>query len=125
MLSSLFLAGCFSSTKPVEKIKVMTEEVKKSPLELPKIDVYKHRKVEFSILTKKNVHKKFKELDDKGEQPVYFALDREGYENQSRNVKGLQTMIRQQKTVIKKYEDYQKGNQEAAEPIPAKEEKQK
>ena len=106
LLISFILAGCLSSTRDVDEVKIITDGVKTAPIELPEIDIYSARDIEWTTITEENAKEKFNDLKKKGKEAVYFGLTAKDYENLGRNTKGLKNMVRQQGAVINSYKEY-------------------
>ena len=100
----LSMSACSKNTdiieKPVETVVVKEVEVKRQPPIIPRTDTLKMRDINWIVISKDNAHNKLKD----GE--AYFALDVEGYENISKNMNDVRTIIQQKDSVIKTYKDY-------------------
>ena len=113
LLVSFILASCSSSTRDVDEVKIIKDDVKTAPIELPEIDVYSARNVKWTILTEKNVKEKFNKLKKEGKEAVYFGLTPDDYQNLGRNAKGVKNVVRQQKTIVDSSEEYYKDSDES------------
>lgn len=98
------LSGCsLFNTKP---LKVETKPVERIPLAVPSVDPYKHRKVEWIIITPENAEKVFADLKKKGHPVVLFALTDKGYQALALNTGDQIKITRQMQAVIDAYKKY-------------------
>lgn len=108
---ALMLSGCsLFGTKPLV---VETKPVTRIPLAVPSVDPYKHRKVEWIIITPENAEKVFAELKKKGHPVVLFALTDKGYQALALNTGDQIKITRQMQAVIDAYKKYYVENEAA------------
>lgn len=86
--------------KPVETVVVREVAVKRQAPIIPRTDTLKMRDVKWVVISKDTASEK---LED---GKAYFALDALGYENVSKNMNDVRTIIQQKDSVIKTYRDY-------------------
>lgn len=99
----LLLAGCDSlATKIVEKPLL----IDKPELIVPDIQPAEQYNLEWIVLTKENFSEVLKDLENKGQIVVLFALTPQGYQNLSLNIAELRRFISQQQSVIMSYKTY-------------------
>lgn len=115
LLSIVLLSGCSMFPKAPE---VVTKPV---VAEKPKLVVTQPAPVSqlpvtWIVLTKDNFESKLKELSDKGETFVFFAITPQGYQNLSLNIAELRRYIQQQQAVIVTIKNYYEPEQKPAEP---------
>lgn len=83
-----------------------SEPIQRPDLNLPDVDRYNGREVEWIIVTKQNAEQKLQELQEQGKPVALFALTETGYENLSINLQNALKIIRQQQSVIDGYQEY-------------------
>jgi len=103
----LGLAACArpepESTNPVV---IQSEPIARPSLNLPNVDRYTSRPVEWIVVTPDNVDEVFNEMESRGEDPVLFGVNDEGYENIAINTQESLRVILQQQAVIDGYREY-------------------
>ncbi len=99
----LLLSSCTQVPKTLE---IFTEPVEKPKLELPSVDRFSQRPINWIVVTPENAQSVFEKLKNENKQIVVFAVDEKGYEALSLNVTDLLKLVKQQKAVIHAYETY-------------------
>ena len=99
----LLLSSCSQIPKTID---IFTEPTKKVKLELPEVDRFMQRPINWMVVTPDNAQQVFEKLKNEKKQIVVFAVDEKGYEALSLNVTDLLKLVRQQKAVITAYEIY-------------------
>ena len=104
----LALAGCSrpDQTPPVEPIVVQTEPLPRPGLNLPPVDEFRARPVEWMVITRENADEIFDQLEATGQPVVIFGVSENGYENIALNTSESLRVIIQQRAVIEGYERY-------------------
>ena len=98
----IFLQGC-STTEP---IKIMSQCVEKTPLEIINTEKLNLKKINWIIITENNYSEVFKKLKENNQNAVIFGLTDDGYKGLSINYFELLNYISSQKLIIKSYKDY-------------------
>jgi len=78
------------------------------------------RKVEWVILTEKNVEAQFAKLKSSGRAIAFFAITDQGYENLGSNISNIRAYIEQQHAILGAYESYYLEAEKAIESANAK-----
>lgn len=100
------LAACAPTTPPVEPITVQSEPLRRPALNLPAVDDFRARPVEWTVITPDNVDEVFARLEASGEPLAIFGVNEQGYENIALNTSESLRVIMQQKSVIEGYRKY-------------------
>jgi len=103
MLLVMILTSCSSIPRSLE---IMSAPVEKPKLELPSVDRFSQRPLNWIVLTPENVEDVFEELKNENKQIVVFAVDEKGYEALTLNVTDLLKLVKQQNAVITAYKQY-------------------
>lgn len=103
------LAGC-SQIK--ERLMIKPKIVERPALVLQETRPVTSKPVDFIIITKENVEEVFKDLEESGEDMVFFALTEQGYKALSLNVADMRRFVIQQNAVLKAYKDYYETKEE-------------
>lgn len=102
ILSLTLLTGC-SWTKD---LLVKTEPIERIPLVLPEVDLYKHRQLEWHVITPENADKVFASLQKKGLPIALIGMNGDDYELLALNTSDQQVLIKQLNSIIKAYKMY-------------------
>lgn len=94
------LSGCGSS------LEFSTVAREKPKLELPEIQPYQSKPIDWMVITPENIDEVFQKFKDKNKTPVIFGLTDTGYENLSKNISELRTLIFKYNTIITAYQEY-------------------
>ena len=89
-----------------QTLRITSAPVEKPKLELPSVDRFSQRKLDWIVITPDNVNDVFEELKNENKQIVVFAVDEEGYEALTLNVTDLLKLVQQQNSVITAYKQY-------------------
>jgi len=108
MLSMMVLTSC--SSVP-QSIAIKSAPLEKPNLELPSVDRFSQRPLNWIVLTHDNVEDVFEELKNENKQIVVFAVDEKGYEALTLNVTDLLKLVKQQNAVITAYKQYYEKEQ--------------
>lgn len=112
LLVTINLSGCASfgltglfgkKEKPIE---VKTVAVEKTPLDIQQPDPIKTKPIEWIVVTSDNAEAVFKDMEAKGQNPVLFAINDDGYQQLAITIADLRNLINTQRTIIIKYKDY-------------------
>ena len=109
------LTGCASFSlfgkreKPVE---IVTKAAEKTPLDIPQPDPLKLKPLEWVLVTPGNQEEIFKKLEEKGSDPVIFALTADGYQALAVTIAELRNLINTQRNIIIKYKKYYESKEE-------------
>lgn len=102
----LLLAACTPSIPKEDFVKVVSEPLPRPQLNLPAVDEYRARPVDWIVVTEANSAEVFNQLKQDGKAATLFAVNEEGYVNISLNsVESLKTIMQQQ-AVINGYRKY-------------------
>ncbi len=101
-ISVIVLSGCGG----LKRVDVKVEEQERAPLVLPLIDEYNPEGFFWYVITEDNIEQKFKELQEQGYDPVFFALTDEGYEKIAINQAKMLQLMKQFKATIEAMEEY-------------------
>lgn len=107
--SFALLIGCERTQRIVEKPTI----VDRPELILPVVQPAEQYDFEWIVVTKQNFNEVVKEMEERGQTVVLFAVSPQGYQNLSLNMAELRRFIIQQQSVIiayKKYYGNDKGN---------------
>jgi hypothetical protein len=101
------LSACSQAVPdPVQPITIKTQPVDRPSLNLPAVDRYKARPVDWVVITPENVDEVFENLKASGQPVVVFGVPERGYENIALNTNEALRVIIQQQAVIAGYESY-------------------
>jgi len=98
------ISGCWWNTR----IDVDVEATPRAPLVLPVPDLFKYEPIPWYIVTEENAQEVFKDLEEKGYDPVIFGLTDKGYENISINQAKIFKLMTQFRAIIDASEEYYK-----------------
>lgn len=104
--AAIALAGCDNNREPVKPITVRGEPLRRPNLVLPKVDPYRAKKVEWTVITPENADRIFSELSAQGRPMALFTVDEDGYKNLAINTRESLRVIMQQQAVINGYRRY-------------------
>lgn len=82
-------------------------------------DPIKARKMEWIVITKDNAEEIFKQLEESGQNPVFFAISPDGYQALAYTIVDLRNLIDTQRHIILQYKEYYEPKKE--EPAKAQE----
>lgn len=102
------IVGCGETqdNDPVRPIVISSEPIARPELNLPNVDQYTARNVNWIVITPENAVQIFSEMEARGQAPALFALDENGYENISVNTQEALRIILQQQAQIDGYREY-------------------
>jgi hypothetical protein len=109
------LSGCASFDlfgKREKPIEITTKAADKTPLDIAHPDPLKLKPVEWVLVTPGNQEEVFKKLEEKGVDPVVFALTADGYQALAVTIAELRNMINAQRNIILKYKEYYEPKKE-------------
>lgn len=108
LLLTMALVACSPRTDqtPTRPVEIDTQPLQRPKLNLPPIDQFNARVVDWVIVTPDNSNEIFTELERRGESLAIFGLSEKGYENVSLNIADLLTIVTQQQAVIDGYRSY-------------------
>jgi len=69
-------------------------------------DPLKTKPIEWVVITPDNAEEVFKSLEQKGHEPVLFALTDDGYQQLALTIADLRNLINTQRNIIIKYKEY-------------------
>lgn len=104
-----FLAAAACSPTSVEQpapVVIQSKPIERPSLNLPEVDTFRARNVDWVVVTPDNVDSVFADLEAQGRAPALFGVTEEGYENISLNNRDALRVIMQQKAVIRGYQQY-------------------
>lgn len=107
--SLLLLSGCTSFGlfgSDVEPVEIVTEEVRRTPLNLPNPEPVLTDPPMWIVITPENAEEVFSKMEADGYDKVLFGLTDEGYEDLALMMARIRNHIEAQKTVIIKYREY-------------------
>jgi hypothetical protein len=106
----LLISGCaswmFGDVPNVKEVQVQTKAVERTPLNLAYPEPLRSREVKFVVITRENADAVFESLEQRGVDPVVFALTDDGYTQLSLTIAEIRTMLVSQRAIIAKYKDY-------------------
>jgi len=120
VLGCLIVISLISGCSTTKKIEISASPVDRPKLVLPKADELNMRKVEWVILTEKNVEAQFAKLKSSGRAIAFFAITDQGYENLGSNISNIRAYIEQQHAILGAYESYYLEAEKAIESANAK-----
>ena len=103
------LTGCASFDlfgKREKPIEITTKAAEKTPLDIANPDPLKLKPLEWVLITPGNQEEVFKKLEEKGSDPVVFALTADGYQALAVTIAELRNLINTQRNIIIKYKEY-------------------
>jgi len=106
---ALTLSGCSLFQKDTQELVISSKPIKHVPLQLPDVDIYHSREVEWVIITPENYSDVIKDIKRRGSSSL-FAVTSQGYENLSLNQADILKLIKQQKDIIDAYKLYYKAD---------------
>ncbi len=110
------LSGCASFDflgKREKPIEITTKAAEKTPLDIGHPDPLKLKPVEWVLVTPGNQEEVFKKLEEKGTDPVIFALTADGYQSLAITIAELRNLINTQRNIIIKYKEYYEPKNES------------
>lgn len=114
ILLSIILTGCASVTdsdiEPAREITIVNTPIAKQPINLPSVDRFRARNIDYIILTPDNVAAEFEKLRSSGSEVVFFALTAKGYEDAALNMSDVLRLVQQQRSIIAVYQEYYEQN---------------
>lgn len=99
------LSGCSLFGTKIDVDATVTA-IDRAPLVLPHIDEVDLDDIRWELITEENVIEAFKQLEEKGYDPVIFGITDDDYENLSLNQAKTFKLIMQQQAVINALKDY-------------------
>jgi len=99
----LVLSSCSSIPQSID---ILSKPAEKVALDLPDVDRFTQRPIEWVVVTPENAEVIFEKMATENKKIVVFAVDEKGYEALTLNVTDLLKLVRQQKAVIAAYEQY-------------------
>jgi len=108
LLGLVVLIGCGSqdATPEVKPIIIKNKPLTRPALNLPSVDRYTPRDIDWVIITPDNANEIFDKLAASGRPTVIIGVDEKGYENIALNTKESLKLILQQQAVIDGYKQY-------------------
>jgi hypothetical protein len=109
------LSGCASFDflgKREKPIEITTKAAERTPLDIADPDPLKLKPVEWVLVTPGNQEEVFKKLEEKGADPVIFALTADGYQSLAITIAELRNLINTQRNIIIKYKEYYEPKKE-------------
>lgn len=109
IISALLLSGCASlwpfgeDVKPVE---IVTQEVKRTPLNLADPAPLNPQELNWIVITPENADQVWAKLQESNTDLVLIALTDEGYESLAVTMAEIRNFIMQQRTIILQYKEY-------------------
>ena len=113
------LSGCASFDflgKREKPIEIVTKAAEKTPLDIAQPDPLKLKPIEWVLVTPGNQEEVFKKLEEKGSDPVIFALTADGYQQLAVTIAELRNLINTQRNIIIKYKEYYEPKKEETKP---------
>lgn len=103
----LALAACATPDEPTTRpVVIQSKPIERQPLNLPPVDPYTARPVEWIVVTPENADEVFRQMEAEGRSPAIFGLDEQGYENLAINTQESLRVIMQQQAQIDGYRAY-------------------
>lgn len=103
----VLLSACMHpEPEPVRPIVIQAEPIARPALNLPNVDRIEARPVDWIVVTPENADQVFAEMEARGEEPVIFGVNEQGYENIAINTQQTLSVILQQQAVIDGYREY-------------------
>jgi hypothetical protein len=108
LLASVLLTGCasFPFGKRVDPVVVQTQEVKRTPLNLPDPTPLKLNGIRWVLVTPDTIEEVWTKIDREGGDLVLFALTADQYEVLAMDMLQIRQFMEKQKDVIIKYREY-------------------
>ena len=106
LVALVALAACNTPPDDRSPVVIQSQPIERPALNLPTVDPYNARDVEWVVITPDNADRIFQEMRDKGQAPALFGVDERGYENISVNTAESLRVIMQQQAVIDGYRAY-------------------
>lgn len=104
--SALFLISACATTTLPDVVEVKTFPVEKPILILPTSDPLQMRKIDWSVITSDNYEEVFERIKTSTGSSSLFAVDKDGYEDLSKNLNDIRRYLDQQDSIIAAYESY-------------------
>jgi hypothetical protein len=117
------LSGCASFDflgKREKPIEITTKAADKTPLAIPDPEPLKLKPIEWVLVTPGNQEEVFKKLEEKGADPVIFALTADGYQQLAVTIAELRNLINTQRNIIIKYKEYYEPKKEEPKSVEKK-----
>lgn len=108
-MTSFVLVGCGTNVKEVETVSEATE---KTPLDVKPANSVSVDPVNWRIVTPDNIEEVLREVQEKGGQPVLFALTESGYKQLSLDLAEIRNHINTQRRILLQYQQYYEGSEE-------------
>jgi len=103
LITTTLLSGC---VWPWGRNNIQVSAEPKAPLSLPEVDVFVKEPIGWYIITPETQKEVFKDLQDRGYDPVLFGLTDEGYENLAINQAKMLKLMRQLKAQVSALKEY-------------------
>lgn len=87
-------------------VTIQSQPIQRPALNLPPVDPFRARDVEWVVVTPENADRIFNEMRARGQAPALFGVDERGYENISVNTQESLRVVLQQQAVIDGYRAY-------------------
>ena len=100
------IAACVQPPEDTKPVVVSSEPLNRPQLNVPDVDQYRARKVEWVVVTPENIAEVFADLRARGEPVVLFGVTEKGYEKIALNTREALNVILQQRAVIDGYRRY-------------------
>ena len=114
ILLIILLSGCASvgdsNIEPAREINIINRPITRQPINLPSVDRFQARPINYIILTPDNINAEFEKLKANGSDVVFFALTAKGYENAALNMSDILRLVQQQRSIIAVYQEYYEQN---------------
>jgi len=105
-LLALVACGGGDMSEPTRPVVIQSQPIQRPNLNLPEVDPYNARPVEWVVVTPENADQVFAEMEAEGRAPTIFGVDEEGYENIAINTQESLRVIMQQQAQIDGYRQY-------------------
>lgn len=128
LLLATSLSGCASFNlfgKREKPIEVITKPAEKTPLDIAQPEPLRLKPIEWVLVTPGNQEEIFKKLEEKGNDPVVFALTADGYQQLAITIAELRNLINTQRNIIIKYKEYYEPKKEESKKEEVKVEEKK
>lgn len=105
----LTLSGCG------ETLNFFSKQEEKPKLDLSVPNTIDLKPIEWVVVTEENISEQLERINNRGQDPVLFALTEEGYENLSLNFAELRNLILLNRKIIEQYKKYYEGEQNVSD----------
>lgn len=106
LVALVALAACNTPEETTRPIVISSQPIDRPALNLPPVDEFNARPVEWVVVTPDNVDQVFADMQARGEAPALFGVNEQGYENIAVNNQQALRVIMQQQAVIQGYREY-------------------